>query len=95
LDRSLAGETGMQDNFQLLLSEDPMKGENRKKSHTNILLPCALKGVWHLMRCQCAANVDCCSLKPYKETKLTKGSTDNIAATSVSWMSNTLQPTAL
>lgn len=84
----------MQDNFQLLLSEDLVKGENH--SHKNIILPCALKGrVWHLMGCQCAASVDCCSLKPYKETKLTKGTTDNIAAMSVSWMSNTLQPTAL
>lgn len=86
----------MQDTFQLLLSEDLVKGENHNKSHKNILLPCALKGrVWHLMGCQCAASVDCCSLKPYKETKLTKDTTDNIAATSVSWMSNTLQPTAL
>lgn len=84
----------MQDNFQSLLSEDLVKGENH--SHKNIILPCALKGrVWHFMGCQCAASVDCCSLKPYKETKLTKGTTDNIAATSVSWMSNTLQPTAL
>lgn len=85
----------MQDTFQLLLSEDLMKGENHK-SHKNIFLLCALKGrVWHLMGCQCAASVDCCSLKPYKETKLTKDTTDNIAATSVSWMSNTLQPAAL
>lgn len=41
------------------------------------------------------SSVDCCSLKPYKETKLTKDTTDNIAAMTVSWMSNTLQLTAL
>lgn len=86
----------MQHNFQLLLSEDLVKGENHNKSHKNILSLCAPKGqVWHLMGSQCAASVDCCSLKPYKEAKLTKVAADNIAATSVSWMSNTLQPTAL
>lgn len=52
-------------------------GENNNKSCKNILLPCVLKGrVWHLMGCQCAASVDCCSLRPYKETKLTKDTTD-------------------